>query len=208
MNHNENNDAKRELDDNEELGANNVNDLMVAAEAAASLSLSHLVGDYGSSSEEEEEEQTKEEFEDNAEIDLDGNDSDDSSESDLDLTEELAKMTAEDDVVSDRKLKESYRGPRTINEVEAYGSGCSSSFDFSIKLTEEQLTRLDKSQLSLAGRVRKHMVADRTVVVESLNGSPPLSEGSVLLLHGQFAGWNTVRSLLLGKIVSFDLDFE
>jgi len=205
MKHNENNDAKRELDDNEELGANNVNDLMVAAEAAASLSLSHLVGDYESSSEEEEEKQTKKEFEDDAEIDLDGNDSDDSSESDLDLTEELAKMTAEDDVVSDRKLKDSYRGPRTIHEVEAYGSGCSSYF--SINISEEQLTQLCKNQLSLAGRVRKHMVADRTVVVESLNGCPPLSEGSVLLLYGQFAGWNTVRSLLLGKIVSFGLFF-
>ena len=133
-------------------------------------------------------------------------------ESDVDLTEALAKM--ETDYGSDveiskhsrnkKKDKTSASGPKTANEIDAYGSKLPGQLLSAFAATKSESELVRASQMggnlcAVAGHVKYHLAAERTLVVESSLSAAqdgPLDEGSLLMFR-DFCGQEIV---LIGKI--------
>ena len=134
----------------------------------------------------------------------------DDYESDIDLSEALAKMDQMEDVDEDddkpkRKSgpKDSTvsRGPVTANEIDPYD----------ISRRNEQIPvapkidLVDISNLQLAGHIKSHVKADRVIVVESLYRAPALQDGNQLIVKltdgGLKAGFTQTSELVpLGEV--------
>lgn len=106
------------------------------------------------------------------------------AESDVDLTEQLARMVGdenENEDVANRTLM-------TVNEIDAYQADLNQlqdQFQWNVAL-ETQLetsSASNCSQWALAGSLQHHMVEELTVVVLSAIGGALLQEGSLLVIH-------------------------
>lgn len=144
--------------------------------------------------------------------DDDNDDDDDDDQSDIDLTNELAKMDDDENLDDDEEEeggtstcnKNIPRPPKTENEMDAYRTPIQElekHLQFRLTVTPEESgttvknSRLTSSNLQLAGRIKHYMAFDRTVVVESAVVNPhgdsssfkhenaPLDEGTLLLLR-------------------------
>ena len=161
-------------------------------------SISYLVP-YGSSSDDE--------TDDGGDKSISSDSSDD--ESDIDLTEALSKMVAgEDGDDTDYGRKErkknantsSSLGPKTANELDPYAMCYDGLVSHSTSALE--LSNILAKDLGFAGNVKCHLVQERTVVVESVMGYPPLGEGSLLVLYEKLNNEDQKKTLPLGNVVS------
>lgn len=145
-------------------------------------------------------------FEDDNEIDIDkdqteedvqhsiDDDEESDDESDVDLQRELAEMLDEEEEIGvpvDR--------PKTAHEIDAYATQVNqleSTLHMNISIRQdEQLKLLHPSDLKVAGRVQHHMVQERTMVIRSLPNLL-LEEGNILACKNDAAN----EIILLGKI--------
>ena len=175
--------------------------------------LSYLIP-YGSSDEEDGDEND----ESNTGMEQEAtNCSSSDDESDVDLTEALAKMTADDDDVEEqyekKKGKKSssgqIRGPKTTNEIDIYDSALplndATAVLTSVDLSIDRLNNIKLRDLGFAGNIKFHLANERILVVESspsVSLQSPLDEGSVMVLYDRLDGELHDRPILLGKVVS------
>ena len=152
------------------------------------------------------------EVEDKNESD-DDKDSDD-DDSDFDLTEALSKMENDsgEALAGDGNNNGGGKGsaPKTEHEVDAYHTSIQelqSNFQLNLSVQEQEYIRLagcttDSSiKLGLAGKIKSHLVQDRTIVVESQNTAKgPLDEGSLLVIRYKDPETSELRLAPLGKV--------
>lgn len=138
----------------------------------------------------------------------DGDDDNDDDEDDDE--EKIPKTKVEDEGFDDDESNSNVKSkaganelqsvvPKTENEIDLYRAPLSEletrfHLDLALKDQEEQLigvqhmlqeghVELQRMDLSLAGRVRNHLIVERTIVVESTGSGPPLDEGSLLVIR-------------------------
>lgn len=127
--------------------------------------------------------------EDNAQLQVDVDDDDDSSsraESDVDLTEQLARMEGGDD--DETAPTTTTNKPMTANEIDAYQADIRElpdQFHWNVALETEIIAAENACMWMLAGSLQHHVVDERTVVVLSAPGAVLLQEGSVLAVQGK-----------------------
>lgn len=124
---------------------------------------------------------------------------DDDDDSHIDMTAELAEL---------EKMEETTAAdgppPKTENELDPYHTPLSEleeKFQLNLSVEETKHYLPDEVKLGEAGRVKNHMVNDRTIIVESFmrdGSSFPLDEGSLLIFQMKEA--NKTMLVPLGKI--------
>jgi hypothetical protein len=152
---------------------------------------------------------------------LDEDEDSSSDESDVDLSEELARMEKEDEP---KKASQNSRivVPTTQNEVDIYNcpiKELEKKLDLNLGVSDVLLFRpsdvgvmhakITPDRIRLAGHIKFHMISDRTIVVESCPESGAsshissllLDEGSILLLkmskHDEILTKNQLGSIAL-----------
>ena len=176
-----------ETDDNEiDIAADDKNENS-DEETAKNLSISNNENDKDSeesSSDDTDEEEDADAAED-VEYDDSDNDSDDEqkreSDSKVDLVDIMERINEDDNVNS------SIGPAKTENEIDPYRTPLEQlEQEMNLRLRVEEKETLDfkdKLHLPLAGKIRNHLVDNRTVVVESVQGGKLLDEGSLLVLR-------------------------
>ena len=132
-------------------------------------------------------------------------DDEDDEEDDLSLQEIVAKMQdAEEDEDEEGEGGPAAKAPpKTRNELDPYVTPIAElEKHLKTTLTVEEKDKLflgnsstSSTNLSLAGTLKNHMVADRTVVVESAPDERPLDEGSLLVIRS-----NEKKLIPLGRV--------
>ncbi len=143
------------------------------------------------------------------ELIIDDDDDDDEKsddESEVDLTEALARMIDADEGGEEGTSTKLQR-PKTEHEVDPYSTPLEelqSNFQLNLTVEEEEHLRLADGnkhstslQLCPAGHISCHMVEDRTIVVECTQ-KHPLDEGSLLVIRVNDD--KNLRLLPLGKV--------
>jgi hypothetical protein len=131
------------------------------------------------------------------------------AESDVDLTEQLARMDEGDDEDAAPAATAANSKPMTANEIDAYQADLTElqdQFHWNVALETDVGAASASSQWTVAGSLQHHMVEERTVVVLSKAGGVLLQEGSLLVLNrndldGAIAMDNIPAILPLGKIL-------
>ena len=136
---------------------------------------------------------------------VDDDDGNDDDESEVDLADIVAQME-ENDV--EENCAVSVVPPKTEHELDPYRTPVSElerymKFSFTVegkdRLRLGSADSVSQRNLAMAGRIRSHMVNDRTVVVESFEGCKALDEGSLLVLR--LEGCETDQQVVpLGRI--------
>ena len=129
------------------------------------------------------------------------NNDDDDDESDVDLTEALQQMDADENDVDgmDKQQQGESLIPKTQNEIDPYHAKIQqleAILGTSLSVEEREQLKLKTKQVNLlpAGTIQHHMIDDRIIVVQSESGLL-LEEGNILVLKHETEGW-----IPLGKV--------
>jgi hypothetical protein len=138
-----------------------------------------------------------------------GKNDEDDVESDVDLEEDLRRMT-QDGIDED----EGHSGnvgtggrPKTAHEIDPYQANASelkSEFGLDVTLEELELLQVlspSHAQMHVAGHIQHHMVSERTMVIQSQQGGELLEEGSLLVFRVPSSEKGGENIVPLGRIL-------
>jgi hypothetical protein len=125
-------------------------------------------------------------------------------ESDVDLEEELQRMT-EKEADEEEKGNASNAPPKTVHEIDPYQANVDrlkSEFELDVTLEEqERILNAHQQQLGVAGKIQHHMASERTIVIHSQPHGAVLEEGTLLVIRVSRPETSGEKIAPLGRIL-------
>jgi hypothetical protein len=125
-------------------------------------------------------------------------------ESDIDLEEELQRMT-EKETDEEEKGNASGAPPKTVHEIDPYQASVErlkSEFELDVTLEEqERILNAQQHQLGVAGKIQHHMASERTIVIHSQPYGAVLEEGTMLVIRVSRPETSGEKTVPLGRIL-------